>query len=161
MKLWPTTTENKCFVKMLWHLLGEYVKVTVLLVCSICTVYHFFYFFPRHRFVLFKAAMSLQYFGIVHLTYFTMQHFSCNSPMVSWVIHFFFFLTLLFKFCTVATVPSGTVATVAFFSLPFVFLYIYCYTDTTNFTIFSQLLRCQFLISQNKIIKYEIVTNHN
>ena len=39
--------------------------------------------------------------------------------------------------------------------------YIYYYTDTTNFTIFSQLLRCQFLISQNKIIKYKTVINHN
>ena len=38
MKLWLTITENKCFVKMLWHLLGECVKATVLLVCSICTV---------------------------------------------------------------------------------------------------------------------------
>ena len=38
MKLWPTTIKNKCFVKMLWHLLGEFVKATVLLVCSICTV---------------------------------------------------------------------------------------------------------------------------
>ena len=34
MKLWPITTENKCFVKMLWHLLGECVKTTILLVCS-------------------------------------------------------------------------------------------------------------------------------
>ena len=39
--------------------------------------------------------------------------------------------------------------------------YIYFYTYITNFIIFSQLLRCQFLIGQNKIIKYEIVTNHN
>ena len=39
--------------------------------------------------------------------------------------------------------------------------YIYCYTDTINFTIFSQLLTCKFLTSQNKIIKYETVTNHN
>ena len=38
MKLWPTTIENKCFVKMLWHLLGECVKTTVLLVCSSGTV---------------------------------------------------------------------------------------------------------------------------
>ena len=43
----------------------------------------------------------------------------------------------------------------------FSFIYIYCFTDIINFTIFSQLLRCQFLISQNKIIKYETVTNHN
>ena len=45
MKLWLTTTENKCFAKMLWHLLGKYVKVTVLLVCSICTVHRAFFFF--------------------------------------------------------------------------------------------------------------------
>ena len=79
MKLWSTTTENKCFVKMLWHLLGECVKATVLLICS-----------------------------------------------------------------------SGTVATELFFSLLFVLFFllniyknphIYCYTDTTNFTIFSQLLK--------------------
>ena len=60
---------------------------------------------------------------------------------------------------------SGTVATVVtvFFYLLFVLFifYIYCYIDTINFTIFSQLLRCQFLLSQNKIIKYETVTNHN
>ena len=40
-------------------------------------------------------------------------------------------------------------------------LHLYCYTDTTNFTIFSQLLMCQFLTSRNKIIKYEFVANHN
>ena len=56
--------------------------------------------------------------------------------------HFFFFFGLSF---------------VPFFSS----FYIYCYTNTTNFTIFSQLLRYQFLISQNKIIKYETVINHN
>ena len=33
-----TTTKNKYFVKMLWHLLGECVKVTVFLVCSSGTV---------------------------------------------------------------------------------------------------------------------------
>ena len=49
MKLWTTTTENKCFVKMLWHLLGKCVKVTVFLVCSsgaIPTVAKIFFFFP-------------------------------------------------------------------------------------------------------------------
>ena len=49
MKLWPTTTKNKCSVKMLWHLLGEYIKATVLLVCSSDTVAtvatEFFFFF--------------------------------------------------------------------------------------------------------------------
>ena len=128
----------------------------------------FIFIFSCHWFVPFKVAMQLQYFGTVRLTYFTVQQqCSCNSPFVSWVIlpfffFPFFFLTLLFKFCIVATVPLDTVATVvAFFSLPFVFFYIYCYTDTTNFTIFSQLLTCQFLTSRNKIIKYETVTNHS
>ena len=87
MKLWPTTTKNKCFVKMLWHLLGECVKATVLLVCS--------------------------------------------SGTVATVATEFFFFSL--------------------FSLPFVLFFllniyknphIYCYTDTTNFTIFLQLLKC-------------------
>ena len=48
MKLWLTTTENKYFVKMLWHLLGECIKTTVLLVCSsgtIATVATKFFFF--------------------------------------------------------------------------------------------------------------------
>ena len=39
--------------------------------------------------------------------------------------------------------------------------YIYCYIDTTTFTIFSQLLTCKFVTSRNKIIKYEIIINHN
>ena len=67
-----------------------------------------------------------------------------------------------------ALVSWATVATVIFFFssnrfVIFFFLlniyvswYIYCYTNTKNFTIFSQLLTCQFLTSRNKIIKYEI-----
>ena len=57
MKLWPTTTENKCFVKMLWQLLGECVKATVLLVCSsdtVATVATDFFFFFSLLFVLLK-----------------------------------------------------------------------------------------------------------
>ena len=55
MKLWPTIAENKCFVKMLWHLLGECVIVKVLLVCSSGTVATvattFFFFFFLYSFV--------------------------------------------------------------------------------------------------------------
>ena len=73
------------------------------------------------------------------------------SALVSWATFF------PPKFWTVTTVPSGTVATIAivffFFSynqfVLFFFLlniyvsrYIYCYIDTTNFTIFLQLLTC-------------------
>ena len=56
MKLWSTTTENKCFVKMLWHLLGECVKTTVLLVYSsgsVAIVAIAFFFFFSLPFVLF------------------------------------------------------------------------------------------------------------
>ena len=42
--MWLTITENKCFMKMLWHLLGECVKPTVLLVCSSGTVATEFFF---------------------------------------------------------------------------------------------------------------------
>ena len=47
-KIWngdQTTTENKCFVRMLWHLLGVCVKATVLLVCSMCIVHRFLFLF--------------------------------------------------------------------------------------------------------------------
>ena len=149
MKLWLTTTENKYFVKMLWHLLGKCIKATVLLVCSICTVHRFFFFF-------FSKSLIGALFSTVFL-HCSNSIFHCSSTVPFWLATFFFF------FWTVATVPSGTVATFFFLSLPFVlfFFYIYCYIDTTNFTIFSRLLRCQFLINQNKIIKYETVTNHN
>ena len=79
MKIWQTTTKNKCFVKMLWHLLGEYVKTTVLLVCSSGTVAMEFFFF----FILFGLSFVL------------------------------FLLLNIYKN-----------------------MYIYCYTDTINFTIF-------------------------
>ena len=49
MKLWPITTENKYFVKILWHLLDECVKDRVLLLCTSGTVatvaIAFFFFF--------------------------------------------------------------------------------------------------------------------
>ena len=74
---------------------------------------------------------------------------------------------LVYSTGTVAKMPK-----VFFFfpiiSLCFFFLWniyvswhIYGYTDTKDFTIFSQLLTCQFLTSRNKIIKYETMTNHN
>ena len=41
-------------------------------------------------------------------------------------------------------------------------LYFFCFIYIVILTQWiSQLLMCQFLISQNKIIKYETVTNHN
>ena len=64
MKLWLTTTENKCFVKMLWHLLGECVKVTVLLVCSsgtVVTIATKFFFFSL-PFVLFSFLLYILFY---------------------------------------------------------------------------------------------------
>ena len=96
MKLWPTTTENKCFVKMLWHLLGEYVKTIVLLVCSICT----FFFFFNHQFVLFFLIsinfIKSSYAAIVfcHCSY---NVFHCSSTVQFWwaTLSFFFFFLVL------------------------------------------------------------------
>ena len=55
--------------------------------------------------------------------------------------------------CVVFLVYSiGMVATVPNFFLLNIYVswYIYCYSNTKNFTIFSQLLTCQFLTSRNK-----------
>ena len=65
-------------------------------------------------------------------------------------------------FFNVATVPNGTVAIVPnfyFLVIYLCFFFFQIFTDTTNFIIFSQLLTYQFLTNQNKIMKYEIVTN--
>ena len=90
-----------------------------------------------------KAATVLRYCALVFAL---CKHGSCNRVLVR---HFYFIL-FFFQFRTVATVPQ-TVATVVtfFFFLPFVLffpLYILFYY-TINFTIFLQLLMCQFLIS--------------
>ena len=66
--------------------------------------------------------MSLQCFGTVHPTYFTVQYCSCNSNFVS------LFFNPLFKFCTVATVPSGTVAAVVAFFQSSVCIFYYTAT---------------------------------
>ena len=84
-------------------MLGECVKVTVLLICSIFDIHCFFFF-------------SQSSFCALFFTIFLYCSYNCSS-------------------------------TVSFFQSSvciFFFFYIYCYTDTINFTIFSQLLRCQF-----------------
>ena len=91
-------------------------------------------------------------------------HCSYNASHYSSIVQFWwgtlsFFIYLFFMFWTVATVPGGTVATVVtvfFFVLFFSFIYIVLLTQKI-----SQLLSCQFLISRNKLKKYETVTNHN
>ena len=90
--------------------------------------------------------------------YCSYHFFHCLSKVEIWWGTLFFLTVATVSGCIVATV-----ITVFFFFRLYLFflLYINCYTDTTNFTIFLQLLRCQFLISQNKIIKYETMINHN
>ena len=90
--------------------------------CSFQYIYHY----------IIKARMPLQCFGTMHS-----ECLHCASTvaatMLWWGTSPFFFLFFF-----------------SFFSIPFVFFfafYIYYCIDTTNFTIFSQLLRCQFLIS--------------
>ena len=140
MKLWPITTANKYFVKMLWHLLGECVKTTILLVCSIST------FFFSINYI--KSSYATTVFG--HCSHNVLHYLS--TVQFWWATLFYLFL---FCFEQLQFFLFGS--SVCFFF----FFYIYCYTDITNFTIFLQLLRCQFFISQNKIIKYETMTNHN
>ena len=64
MKLWLTTTENKCFMKMLWHLLGKRVKITVLLDGSSGTVAKvatkFFFFFLQSSVCTFKKYIFIR-----------------------------------------------------------------------------------------------------
>ena len=88
----------------------------------------------------------------------------CSFSVFALFISLFIYSGNLVRHFLFLFLVSNSSIVVTVFFLPsvctfFFFFYIYCFTDTTNFTIFSQLLRCQFLISQNKIIKYEIVTN--
>ena len=118
MKLWPITTENKCFVKMLWHLLGECVKVTVLLVYSICTFFFQFVLF----FLIYKSVNARMVF--LHFTFSVFVLYIYSAILLS---HFVFFF---FKFWTVATVPRGTVAIVTTVFFFFWFLLFFFLFDT-------------------------------
>ena len=113
---------------MLWHLLGEYVKATVLLVCSICTVHRFFFLFPVidlcsffysifalfiQRFSLFIYSSILVshfvffFFKVLNISYSSKRHCSYNS-------YFFFFFPFQSSVCT-------------FFFLLYILLYIQCF----------------------------------
>ena len=106
MKLWPTTTEHKCFVKMLWHLLGECVKITVLLDCSICTVHRFFFFFQvidlcsffYSIFALFKQRFSLFIYSSILVSHFFFLNSSYSTKWHSSYIFFFFSLPFVLFF---------------------------------------------------------------
>ena len=94
--MWPTTTENKYFVKMLWHLWGEYVKATVLLVCSICTIHHFFIFY-------FSQSSICTLFSTIflHCSY-SVFHYSSTVPFWLATLSFFilFFIVLNSSYST-------------------------------------------------------------
>ena len=73
-----------------------------------------------------------------------------------WFIESFFSFLFLFQvlnhcYSVILVCLSGTIATVLFVFFFLLNIYknshIYCYINTINFTIFSQLLRCQFLIN--------------
>ena len=100
-----------------------------------------------------KATVLLQCFGTVHPECWhcaalqLQQCFGFVSPL--------FFPHLFNPF----VYSTDTVAKMFFFFLLNIDVscHLYCYTDTTIFTIFLQLLTCQFLTSRNKIIKYETI----
>ena len=96
MKLWPTTNENKCFVKMLWHLLDECVKATVLLVCSICI-----FFFQSSICDIFSY-ISINYIksGYAATLPLFMQHFPLLIYSAILMSHFVFFLVLNSSYST-------------------------------------------------------------
>ena len=74
---------------------------------------------------------------------------------LSFFIYFFFFYVLNSSY---STRRHCSYSSYRFFFLYFFFSFIYIVILTQKI---SQLLSCQFLISRNKIIKYETVTNHN
>ena len=97
-----------------------------------------------------NAATVIRYCALSVLALY--KHCSGNSALVR---HFFFFFPVS---------NSETVTTVVivffffsfrmyFFFLLYIYIYIYIlFYYLTNFTIFLQLLRCQFFISHNKIL---------
>ena len=121
MKLWLTTTENKCFVKMLWHLLGECVKVTVLLVYSICT-----FFFQSSICALFSLIYKIANACTMIL------HGTSTMPFYWVTLSLFYFLFLVLnssystkQYCSYIFFFSKS--SVCTFFFPFIYIYIYIY----------------------------------
>ena len=125
MKIWQTTTKNKCFVKMLWHLLGEYVKTIVLLVCSICT----FFFFFNHRFVLFvliyKSANGCAV--LLHCTSSVFALYIYSAILLSHFVFFYLFIFKVLNSCYNTTLHRSYISYFFFFGLPFVLLFSFIY----------------------------------
>ena len=153
-------------------MLNECVKARILLVCTsdtIATVAIAFFFF---------FLFSLPFVLFFLLNIYKNLHIYCYTDTTNFTIFLYNksgYVAIVLQHCAskVLTLCS-TIATTVFLFFPsnrfvlFFFLlnidvswHLYCYTDTTNFTIISQLLTCQFLTSRNKIIKYETMTNHN
>ena len=112
MKLWPTTTENKYFVKMLWHLLDKCVKVTVLLVCSSGTVATMFFLF------LFSSVFHLYFFFLLNI--YKNSYIYCYIDTTNFIIFLYYkngyaAAVLRHCICRVLTLCSTIIATVFFF----------------------------------------------
>ena len=123
---------------------------------SICIFFSFIYIVLLHNKFYNSGYVNIVLWYCILIVFALYKHCSGNSAFVR---HFIFF------FGIVATVPSSIIATVVTVFLSsvcnFFFPFIYIVLLHNKFIIFLQLLRYQFFISQNKIIKYEIVTNHN
>ena len=85
--------------------------------------------------------------------------YSTNTLATVSKVLFCFVFVFVFVFCFFLYFFFHSVISLCFFFLWNIYVswYIYCYTDITNFTMFLQLLTCQFLTSRNKIIKYETI----
>ena len=128
MKLWPTTTKNKCFVKMLWHLLGECVKVTVLLVYSICTFFFQFVLF----FLIYKSVNARMVF--LHFTFSVFVLYIYSAILLSHFV-FFFFKVLNRSYSTKR--PCSYIFFFLFRLYFFFFLYILLYWHNKFHNIFT------------------------
>ena len=140
MKLWQITTENKCFVKMLWHLLGKCVKTTILLVCSSGI---FFFSLLFVLFFLLNIYKNPHIYCYINTTNFTIFSFStvvlhcsysvfhCSSTVPFWLATFFFSLLFVlffplyiysvFALCVHYSCNSALVSWVLFYFILFFF----------------------------------------
>ena len=123
--------------------------------------------FSFYLFIYFFFGLSFVIFFLLNI--YKSPHIYCYTDITNFTILLYnksnYVATMLRHYASrVLTLCNTIVATIYFFSsnIWFVFFFfllnidiswhLYCYTDTTNFTIFSQLLTCQFLTSWNKII---------
>ena len=125
MKLWPTTTENKYFVKILWHLLDECVKVTILLVCSSDTVATTFFLF------LFSSIFRLYFFFFL-LNIYKNSYIYCFINITNFIIFLYYkngYAATVLRHCAsrVLTLCSTITATVFFFFPSNQFVYFFSF----------------------------------